>query len=487
MSNKNPSQSNNGSPSIIRFDRAFIGGQWVRVPGDQTEVFFDSYSETLLGEVVLAGGDLVDAAVTAANAALPIWSATPVEERAAYVRRIGEILRGKQDELAASVSREVGMPIKLSSRIQVAGPADAWKQYADAALQFEFRSKIRHSSVELVPVGVVACITPWNYPLHQITAKVAPAMLAGCTVVLKPSELAPSSAIALAEAVEEAGVPAGVFNMLFGNGPGAGSALIAHKNVQMVSFTGSTAVGKIIAGQAAPMMKRLALELGGKSASIVLPGADLSKAVKSTISSCMLNSGQTCNALTRLLVPTESIEEVKQAVRVMIDAINMGDPFDASTRMGPLVSRAHAGRVRAMIEAAVDDGAEIVAGGLDVRMPETGYFVPPTVLCAQPTTAIAQEEVFGPVLCILTYGDIDEAVSIANGTPYGLAAAVWAPDVDKGVQVARRLRAGQIDVNGASFNIAAPFGGFGMSGVGRENGPIGLAEFLEPISIQTPS
>jgi acyl-CoA reductase-like NAD-dependent aldehyde dehydrogenase len=475
------------SQAVQAYDHAYIQGQWQRVDDASPIVIYDSFTEEPVAQVHLAGVNLVNQAVDAAAAALPGWSAVALAERAAYVRRIGQSLLARQDALARSISQEVGMPLKLSARVQVKAPADAWLQYADAAERFAFEEQIRHSTVYQVPVGVIACITPWNYPLHQITAKVAPALLAGCTVVLKPSELAPASAHALAQAIDEAGLPAGVFNVLFGDGPGAGAALVQHPRVQMVSFTGSTAVGQIVARQASASIKRLTLELGGKSASVVLPGANLAQAIRGTIGSCMLNSGQTCNALTRLVVPRADLEQARQLLAEAVAGFAMGSPLEKETRLGPLATAQQAQRVQAMVDEAVAAGAQVVAGGAAAARPQQGYFVAPTVLQVSAQSKIAQEEVFGPVLCLIAYDTAEEALAIANGTPFGLAGAVWAADDAAALAVARRMRCGQVDVNGAYFNLAAPFGGFGMSGVGRENGAYGIAEFLEPVSIQMPA
>ena len=372
------------------------------------------------------------------------------------------------------------MPASLAG-----APIAAWDSYADLAVEVEWEKRIGHSLVQQLPVGVAACITPWNYPLHQITGKVAPALLAGCTVVLKPSELAPSSAFLLAQAVAQAGLPLGVFNLVHGSGPEVGEALVAHPEVDLVSFTGSTRAGQRIAAVAGQDIKRLALELGGKSAAVVLPGADLAAAVKATLAGCFLNSGQTCSATTRLLVPREQAQQAAHLAAELAPSWRMGDPADPATRLGPLVSAAQREKVRAMVDAARAEGAVLVTP--EGPLPPHGFFFPPTVLHqVTPQMAIAREEVFGPVLVILPYDGVDEAVAIANGTDYGLAATVWAATPAAALPVAQRLRAGQVDINGAPFNPQAPFGGFKRSGVGRENGRFGIEEFLEPRSLQLP-
>jgi acyl-CoA reductase-like NAD-dependent aldehyde dehydrogenase len=336
------------------------------------------------------------------------------------------------------------------------------------------------------PVGVVACITPWNYPLHQIAAKVAPALAAGCTVVLKPSEVAPLNAFILAEVVHAAGLPRGVFNLVTGTGPEVGEALVRHPEVDMVSFTGSTRAGKRVAALGADAVKRVALELGGKSAAIILDDADLAAAVKGTLSACFLNSGQTCSAHTRMLVPESKYAEAARLATEEAARYTVGDPFGDTAKLGPLVSAEQRERVRDYIRKGVAEGAELLCGGPDAPPGlERGYYVQPTVFGrVDPASTIAQEEIFGPVLAIITYRDEEEAVRIANGTPYGLAGGVWSADEARALAVARRLRTGQVDINGGPFNMLAPFGGFKQSGRGRELGRYGLEEFLEYKSLQ---
>ncbi|MBC5767806.1 aldehyde dehydrogenase family protein [Ramlibacter albus] len=467
-------------------DQLFIDGAWRTATGDAELQVTDSYTEEPFASYRTASPADVDAAVRAARAAFAAWSVMPLPERVAAVRRVGQALRERSGAIANVISREVGMPLKLAARIQAAAPIAAWELHAELATQIEWEERIGHSLVQQVAVGVVACITPWNYPLHQVTAKLAPALLAGCTVVLKPSELAPSSAFMLAEAIEAAGLPPGVFNLVHGTGPEVGEALVKHPEVDMVSLTGSTAAGRRVAALAAADIKRVALELGGKSASVVLPGADLAAAVKATLASCYLNSGQTCSATTRLLVPRAQATQAAHLAAELSAQWKPGDPADPATRLGPLVSAAQRAKVRAMVQAALAAGAELATS--DTPLPAHGFFVAPTVLKrVTPDMAIAREEVFGPVLALIDYDDEDDAVSMANGTEYGLAAAVWAATPAAALPVARRLRAGQVDINGAPFNPQAPFGGFKRSGIGRENGRAGIEEFLEPVSLQLPA
>lgn len=465
---------------------SYINGVWAPATGELKTSVTDSFTEETFATYQTSSAADVDAAVQSARNALDGWSRTPLADRVAAVRRIAAALREQADTLGRVISREVGMPARLASRIQVAAPIAAWDMYANLAADLHWEERIGNSLVQQVPVGVVACITPWNYPLHQITGKVAPALLAGCTVVLKPSEMAPSSAFMLARAIEQAGLPAGVFNLVHGSGAEVGEVLVLHPEVDMISFTGSTRAGSRIASLAGQDVKRVALELGGKSAALVLPGADLAAAVKATLGSCFLNSGQTCSATTRLLVPRENAEAVAALVVELVSGYRMGDPSDAGTRLGPLISRDQQKKVLALIDGAVKEGARRLTGE-SITVPSTGFFVAPTVLDqVTPDMSIAREEIFGPVLVVMTYDGIEEGIALANGTVYGLAATVWGATPQSALAVARRLRAGQVDVNGAPFNPAAPFGGFRKSGIGRENGRYGIEEFLEPVSIQLP-
>ena len=470
---------------MTQHTQLFIDGAQVPARGADDLPVTDSFTEETFASYRTASAADVTASVAAARRAFDGWAATPPAERIAAVRHIAAALRERAEPLAVAISREVGMPRKLAARIQVGAPLAAWELYADLAAEFEWHTRIGHSLVQQVATGVVACITPWNYPLHQITGKVAPALLAGCTVVLKPSEMAPSSAFLLADAVRQAGLPAGVFNLVHGSGPEVGEALVRHPDVDMVSFTGSTRAGRHIAAIAGGGIKRVALELGGKSAALVLPGADLAAAVKTTLAGCMLNSGQTCSAPTRLLVPRAALEAAEAIALALLPGYRMGDPADGATRLGPLISRLQQQKVQGMIGEAIAAGARRI--GTEPAPPANGFFVPATVLSdVTPAMAIAREEVFGPVLVLLPYDSVEEGVALANATDYGLAGAVWGPVAAQTLAVARRLRAGQVDINGAPFNPAAPFGGFKQSGIGRENGRFGIEEFLEPVSVQLP-
>ncbi len=378
------------------------------------------------------------------------------------------------------------MPLILSQLVQVGLPVATFASMGPVTEAFTWEQTIGNSLVVREPIGVVGAITPWNYPLHQIAAKVAPALAAGCTVVLKPSEVAPLNAFVLAEVLEELGLPAGVFNLVTGVGPVAGEAIASHRLVDMVSFTGSTRAGRRVSELAASTVKRVALELGGKSANVLLADADLTRAVNDGIGKCYLNSGQTCSALTRMLVPRDRLDEVEQLATAAAESWTPGDPFEPATRLGPLVSAVQRDRVRSYIKAGTDEGAQLLTGGSEP--PEgldRGYFVRPTVFgSVTRDMTIAREEIFGPVLSIMPYDSEEEAVEIANDTDYGLAGGVWSADADHAKSVARRLRTGQVEVNGGGFNPGAPFGGYRQSGNGREFGAFGLEEFLEVKSLQ---
>jgi len=471
---------------MLNRDQFFIGGQWVAPSTKDSIDVHNAGTGAVMGKVPAGGEKDAQSAVAAALAALDAWSQTPVEKRAEFLQKISEGLKGRADEIAKTIAQEVGMPVKLSARIQAGLPIANFANFAKLAREFKFEERVGNSLVVREPVGVVVAITPWNYPLHQIALKVAPALAAGCTVVLKPSEVAPFNAFILAEVIEAAGLPMGVFNLVTGFGPQVGEALVKHPKVDMISFTGSTRAGKRISELAAQGVKRVALELGGKSASVILEDADLAAAVKGTVNGCYLNSGQTCTALTRMLVPASKHDEAAKIAAEIARSFAPGDPMSESTRLGPLSSAAQLERVRGYINKGIAEGAELVAGGPE--SPEGlsgGYYVKPTVFGnVKPGSTIAQEEIFGPVLSIIAYQDEEEAVRLANDSPYGLAGAVWSKDEARAQKVARRIRAGQVDVNGGAFNMNAPFGGFKQSGHGREAGVYGLEEFLEYKSLQ---
>ncbi|HMK99139.1 MAG TPA: aldehyde dehydrogenase family protein [Acidimicrobiales bacterium] len=467
-------------------DKLYIGGAWMASSGTGTIEVINSATEEVIGTVPAGTPDDVDDAVRAAADAFAAWSATSVEERSKTLLRVQEALAARGPDIANLISQELGMPVTLSNLIQVGLPVMNFYNAAQLVTEFPFEEQVGNSLVVREPIGVVGCITPWNYPLHQVALKVAFALAAGCTVVLKPSEVTPLNAFVLAEIFDEVGLPPGVFNLVTGTGPVVGEAIASHPLVDMVSFTGSTRAGKRVMELASQTVKRVALELGGKSANVILEDADLKAAVPSGVSACYLNSGQTCSALTRMIVPRSRLAEVEELAVQTAETYTPGDPFDAGTRLGPLVSAVQRERVRGYIRKGVEEGAKLLTGGEEP--PEgldTGYYVRPTVFSdVRPDMTIAQEEIFGPVLSIIPYDTEDEAVDIANGTMYGLAGAVWAGDKDHAQAVARKLRAGQVEVNGGGFNPLAPFGGYKQSGIGREAGKFGLEEFLEVKSLQ---
>ncbi len=462
----------------------YINGQWVRAEGIQTLPVHDSSTEEVMATVPAGTASEADAAIRAARSAFDSWSALPVEERARYLDKIAAGVKARSEELAVTIAREVGMPLKQAKAIQVGGPAWHWGNFAKVARSFEWEKKVGNSLVVREPIGVVGCITPWNFPLSQITLKIAPALAAGCTVVLKPSEIAPVNAIILAEIIHEAGLPPGVFNLVNGLGPVVGEVIATHPEIDMLSFTGSTRAGRRVGELASQTVKRVALELGGKSASIVLPDANFSAAVKGTVAACMLNSGQTCSAHTRLLVPANRYDEVKALAQAAIASYSVGPSLDETSKLGPLVSAAQRDRVLGLIKTGIAQGADVIARGADAPAFATGYFVQPTILGIKPSDTLAHEEIFGPVLVVIAYQDADDAVRIANDTVYGLGGAVWGATDEAAIRVARRLRTGQVDINGGPFNAQAPFGGYKQSGNGRENSVYGFEEFLEYKAMQ---
>jgi aldehyde dehydrogenase (NAD+) len=441
-------------------------------------------TEEVVGTLAEGTAADVDTAVAAAVAAFPAWSRTSVRERAKTVRTIIDGLRERSGELAATMTREMGTPITFSQKVQVANPVAIAEGVADVLESGYFEpEEIGNSLIFREPIGVVAAITPWNFPLQQMVAKVVPALAAGNTAVLKPSELAPGTADLLAEIVAAA-VPEGVFGLVHGTGPVVGEALAAHPDVDMVSFTGSTKAGRRVSAVAAETVKRVALELGGKSACVVLDDADLGRAVKIAVANAFMNNGQACSAWTRLLVPADRHDEAVELAAAAASRYTSADPGDPSTRIGPAVSAAQRDRVVGYIRKGVEEGARLAAGGPDAPLPR-GFYVTPTVFGGvTPEMTIAQEEIFGPVLAVMPYADEDDAVRIANSTIYGLAGGVFSADTERAMKIAKRLRTGQVDINGAAFNTRAPFGGYRQSGNGREFGRFGLDEFCEIKSVQ---
>jgi aldehyde dehydrogenase (NAD+) len=468
------------------YDSIYVNGSWVPSAGEGVLEVTNSATEEVIATIPNGAAADVDAAVAAAKTAFPAWSELAPAERAGYLMKIHAGLDARTDEIAQTIAREVGMPLMLSNLVQAGLPKANFAITAGLLGTYEFETKVGNSLVVREAIGVVGCITPWNYPLHQIALKVAPALAAGNTVVLKPSEVAPINAFILAEVIHEAGLPAGVFNLVTGVGPVVGEAIAAHPDVDMVSFTGSTRAGKRVAEVASGTVKKVSLELGGKSPNVILDDADFTKAVADGVGKCFLNSGQTCTALTRMIVPRERLAEAEQIAAAAAAKFTPGDPFGEGTRLGPLVSAAQRDRVKGFIQTGIDEGATLLVGGTDAPDGlEQGYFVQPTVFSnVTRDMTIAREEIFGPVLSIIPYDTEAEAIDIANDTIYGLAGGVWSGDPERAQRVARKIRAGQVEVNGGAFNIQAPFGGYKQSGLGREAGTFGLEEFLEVKSLQ---
>jgi len=467
-------------------DRIFIGGEWVAPSGADPLEVVNSTTEEVMGSIPGCTPVDVDNAVAAAREAFGSWSQTSREDRAGYISAIAAGLNERAEEIATTIAQELGMPLKLSRIVQVGLPTSQFASTPQLMEEVAWEEEVGNSRVLREPVGVLGAITPWNYPLNQIACKVAPALAAGCTVVLKPSEVTPLNAFLLAEVIEAAGLPAGVFNLVTGTGPVVGEAIAGHPGVDMVSFTGSTRAGRRVSELAAATVKPVAMELGGKSPNVILDDVDLAQAVPDGVAKCFLNSGQTCSALTRMLVPRQRLAEVEELAKAAAETFTPGDPFDSGTRLGPLVSSVQRDRVRGYIQQGIEEGARLITGGAEPPEGlERGYFVRPTVFSeVTPEMTIGQEEIFGPVLAIQPYEGEDDAVRIANSTPYGLSGGVWSADTDRAIGVAKRIRTGQVEINGGAFNPHAPFGGYGQSGHGRENGRFGIEELLQVKALQ---
>jgi len=465
----------------------FIGGEWRPGSAEDDVVVTSAADGAELARFPAATAADAEAAVAAARAAWPGWAARPVADRAGLLRRAADLLEKRAEEIARGCALEIGSPLAVAAGIHAHLPAAAMRDVADQVERFPHEEQIGNSLVVHEPAGVAVAITAWNYPLYQFATKVAPALAAGCTVVAKPSELAPLSTIAFFEALIEAGLPDGVANLVIGTGPEVGEPLVAHPAVDVVSFTGSTRVGMRIGELAAPGVKRVALELGGKSAALILDDADLDVAVPGAVRGWLVNNAQTCAALTRLVVPRARLAEVERRLVDVLAQTPLGHPLEEGTAVGPVISPAQRQRVVSYIESGIAEGARLLVGGVDrpEDLPADGNYVVPTVFSdVAPHLRIAQEEIFGPVLCVIPVDSEDEAVEVANGTPYGLSGAVWSSDPERATAVARRLRTGQVAVNGGAFNLRAPFGGYKLSGVGREGGRHGLAEYVETKAIQ---
>jgi aldehyde dehydrogenase (NAD+) len=470
----------------MNVSQIYIDGAWVDPHGTDTIDVVNAATEQVIATVAVGDAADVDRAVEAARRAFDGWSGTSRKGRADLLRALADGLEARRDEIAGLITDEVGSPMRTAQRIQASLPVTVLRGYVALLEEDEVEERIGNTLVVREPLGVVAAIAPWNYPLHQVVAKIAPALAAGCTVVLKPSEVAPLTAYVLAEVAHDIGLPAGVLNVVNGTGPVVGEALATHTDVDGVSFTGSVRAGTRVAELAAQTVKRVTLELGGKSANVVLDDADLDLAVKVGVSNAFLNGGQTCTAWTRLVVPRAQHDRALELARGFAESFTPGDPRDSATKLGPMASAAHRETVRSFIRTGIDEGATLVTGGADAPDGfEHGFYVRPTVFGdVDPDSTIAQEEIFGPVLVIIPHEGDDDAVRIANNSRYGLHGSVWSADPDRALAVARRMRTGTVDVNGAAYNPLAPFGGYKQSGIGREMGRYGLEDFLEIKSIQ---
>jgi len=470
---------------MIRYEKHYYGGEWQTPSTSDTIDVVSSATEEIIGRVPRGSVEDVDRAVRAARTGFGHWSQASAEERAVWLEKLSGAMKTRVPQIAEAITHEVGTAIGFAQKVQAEFPISNIALNAKFIRDYTLEEELGNSIILKEPLGVVGCITPWNYPLHQIVAKVAPALAAGCTIVLKPAELAPLSALMLADAAHEIGLPAGVLNVVCGSGRVVGEAIVGHPDVDMVSFTGSLAAGRRVASLAGDGIKRVTLELGGKSAFVVLDDAPFEKAIAAGVNNCMQNSGQTCSAWTRRLIPRSRQAEVIDLAKAQIAKLTLGDPFDPKTRLGPLASANQRDTVLGFIDTGKKEGAELIAGGGRPSTLSKGFYVEPTIFAnVDNRMEIAQEEIFGPVLSIIAYDTEDEAVRIANDSIYGLAGGVWGGSPERALGVARRMRTGQVDINGGRFNHLAPFGGFKKSGLGRELGPHALDEFFQLKAIQ---
>jgi aldehyde dehydrogenase (NAD+) len=463
----------------------YIDGVWVSPVVPKLFDLVNPATEETIGAISLGSSRDVDRAVIAARKALAAYSQTSKQERLAFLRKIIASYKERFDDIARAITEEMGSPLWFSKKVQVQTALDHFEETCRVLEAYEFEHMMGGTRIVREPIGVCGLITPWNWPVNQVASKLAPALAAGCTVVVKPSEMAPLSSIILAEVLHDAGLPKGVFNLVNGDGPTVGHAIASHPDIDLVSFTGSTRAGILVAQTAALSVKRVSQELGGKSANILLPDVDLSKAVPAGVMRSFTNSGQSCQAPTRMLVHQDQMDEAIELARKAADAVIVGSPYDDKTQLGPLISKTQFERVQKLIETGIAEKATVVAGGAGRPAGlNRGYYVRPTIFAhVTPTMTLAQQEIFGPVLVMMSYKDEDDAVEIANGTVYGLAGYVWSSDIAKARRVGARLRAGRIYLNnaphGKAQDVEAPFGGYKQSGNGRECGVFGFEEYLE--------
>jgi aldehyde dehydrogenase (NAD+) len=467
-------------------DQLYIDGKWVQPIGTGSIDVINPATEEIIGKIPVGSKKDIDVAASAARIAFDSWSKSTIETRINILNALSNALKERGEDIAQTITAEVGTPIGYSRVAMVGTPRVVSRSYAKILENFDWEEKVRNSIICKEPIGVCAFITPWNFPLHQIIGKVAPAIAAGCTMILKPSKEAPLSAFILADILHEIGLPSGVFNLVSGHGSEIGNYMSSHPEVDMVSFTGSTGAGISVSEAAATTVKRVTLELGGKSANVALEDADPTLVAKKAIGACHQNSGQTCSALTRLIIPESMSDEVYEIIAEKNNSYTVGDPLEESTRCGPMVSLRQQKSVSKYIESGINEGATLISGGLG--MPEgisKGYYVKPTIFAnVSPDMKIWKEEIFGPVLVITTYKSEEEALKLANDSIYGLSGGVWSKDEKRAIKFAKDMRTGQVSVNGGAFNVSAPFGGYKLSGNGRELGSHGLNEFLEIKSIQ---
>jgi aldehyde dehydrogenase (NAD+) len=469
---------------MIKRSQILVGGEWIDSAGGDTITVINPATEQPFATVPRGVPEDVDRAAQAAAAAFPSWSQSSLEERAALLGKVIDILESRAEEITHTIVSEVGQPAKFAATAQTETAIDDLKGAVASLRQITWDERVGDTVVHRAAAGVVGAITPWNGPMKMVCMKAGAAMAAGCTVVVKGTEIAPLSSFIFAEAVAEAGIPDGVFNLVSGTGPEVGEALVSHPLVDMISLTGSVRAGQRVMELASRSIKRVALELGGKSANIILEDADLELALKVGIEDAFRNSGQVCGGLTRVLVPRSRLAEAEELAKATAESYVLGDPFDPATGLGPVTGAAARQRVRSYIQAGLDEGVRMLTGGLDVPVGlQRGYFVRPTVFSGNNDNKIAREEIFGPVITLIPFDGDDDAIRIANDTSYGLAAAVWAGDPERARALALRVRAGRIRINGSPVNYMAPHGGFKLSGIGREGGRFGVEEFLEYQSI----